>query len=316
MAAEWRCDVPVALVLFNRPDKTRKTLDAIRRVKPTTLYAIADGPRPNTPEDAARCAATRALIDEIDWDCTVHKAYAEQNLGIKQRVEGGLDWVFANEDAAIVLEDDCVAHPTFFRFCEELLTHYQSEHRVRSITGTNLLGSESASPYSYRFSRYPISWGWATWRRAWQQYDPEMRTWTRALQTEWLAPFLGDVRASEYWAFIFNSESTTPANWDYAWTYAAWQHDGLSIHPNVNLISNIGFGADATHTTEPMDTLANRAVHAMTFPLQHPAQLSRDVAADTRIEENVYSGSLTRMLVRVRQLQLQGRAAHTDKPLL
>jgi hypothetical protein len=306
---EWRCTTPVALFIFNRPDTTRRVLDAIRQVKPAVLYVFADGPRANVPEDTARCAAARAWMEEIDWDCAVRKDYAGQNLGIKRRVESGLDWVFADEDAAILLEDDCVAHPTFFRFCEELLARYCSEDRILTISGTDLTSGDHLSPYSYRFSRYLVPGGLAMWRRAWRLYDPEMRTWTRSLHSKWLEGYLGDVRTSQYWSYIFNTEYTTHENWDYAWTYSAWQNDGLCIHPNVNLISNIGFGPDATHTINPNDSMANLPVKALPFPLRHPETIRRDADADMMLEANIYSGTLTRMLARVRRLQLQERAA-------
>lgn len=313
LTTEWYCAEPVALCIFNRPDTTRRVLDALRLVKPSVLYVFADGPRDGNAKDKIQCAATRAVMDEIDWDCIVHQEYADRNMGIKERVESGLDWVFANEDAAIVLEDDCLPDPTFFRFCAELLARYRHDDRIWTISGTDLTGGEYSSLYSYRFSRYPVIWGWATWRRAWRLYDPVMRAWSRSMRANWLEGYLGDVRAAQYWAYLFHSEYTAHTDWDRAWTFAAWQHDGLSIHPNVNLVSNIGFGADATHTFNRNDRNANRPLQAMPFPLSHPARISRDVDADSKLEANIFSGSLTRMLARVRRLQLRERAAQDDQ---
>lgn len=313
LTAEWHCAAPVALFIFNRPETTRRVLDAIRPVKPAVMYVIADGPRVGNMNDNAQCAAARALIDAIDWDCTVHKQYAENNLGIRRSVESGLDWVFAREDSAIVLEDDCLPHPTFFHFCAELLERYRTDDRIFTISGTDLMGGKYSSLYSYRFSRYPVIWGWATWRRAWQFYDTDMRAWLRSMQSNWLEGYLGDERAAQYWAYLFNAEYIAHTDWDYAWTFAAWQHDGLSIHPNVNLISNIGFGADATHTFNPNDRNANRPLQAIPFPLSHPTSTSRDVDADCLLEADIFGGSLTRLLARVRRLQLRERAAQTTK---
>lgn len=309
----WRCVAPIVLFIFNRPETTRRVLDAIRRAKPSILYVAADGPRPDKPEDAAQCAAARALIDRVDWECAVHKHYAQENMGIKQRVESGLHWVFEEEGEAIVLEDDCVPDPAFFRFCEELLARYRLDERILSISGTDLLSHEDSPPFSYRFSRYPMTWGWATWRRAWRFYDPAMRAWPQALQSKWFEEYLGDTRAAQYWEYIFNSGFATRLDWDYAWTFSIWQHDGLSIHPNGNLVSNIGFGPDATHTFNFKDTKANRPFQAMKFPLRHPESIGRDTEGDRLLEADIYSGSLTRMLARVRRSQLQERAAQQAK---
>lgn len=311
LEADWQCSQPVVLFIFNRPETTHQVLSAIRAVKPPLLFVVADGPRADHPEDGASCAATRALIDQVDWDCAVRKDFASENLGIKQRVESGLDWVFADTGTAIVLEDDCSPHPTFFRFCEELLGRYEFHDRVMTISGTDLSAERRPSRFSYRFSRYPVTWGWATWRRAWRWYDPLMTAWTPSLQSSWLDGYLGDTRASQYWSYIFNSERAAPENWDYAWTFSSWQHDGLSIHPNVNLVSNIGFGAGASHTLDLKNTLANCPVEALSFPLQHPETVSRDAGADTNLEEFVFAGNLTRMLERVRRLQLRERESRS-----
>lgn len=308
LAGEWRCSEPVALFIFNRPDTTRRVLDAIRVVQPSVMFVVADGPRGGHPEDAATCAAARALIDQVDWHCAVSKNYAGENLGIRRRVTSGLDWVFAHAEEAIVLEDDCLPHPTFFRFCEELLARYRSDDRIVTISGTDLTWGEHASPYSYRFSRYPVIWGWATWRRAWQLYDPMMCAWPPSLQSKWLEGYLGDVRAAQYWAYVFNTEYTAQQTWDHEWTFSAWQHDRLSVHPAANLVSNIGFGQDPNHTLDPNSRLANRLLKAMLFPLRHPETTSRDAAADDIVERNAFSGNLTRMLERARQQQLQQRA--------
>jgi hypothetical protein len=128
-------DVPVVLIAFNRPRVTARVLDALREVKPSRLFVIADGPRPGNREDVERCARVRTLIEGIDWDCRVEKRYAESNLGLEANVELGLDWVFSQVDRAIVFEDDCIPDPSFFDYCEELLERYADDERVWLIAG-------------------------------------------------------------------------------------------------------------------------------------------------------------------------------------
>ena len=121
---------PVAYIIFNRPQHTEQTFAALRENRPAQLFIIADGPRPGHPTDAERCAQVREVVEQVDWPCEVHRHYADLNMGLKQRVSSGLDWVFENVDCAIVLEDDCLAHPDFFRFCDELIERYKSDEEV------------------------------------------------------------------------------------------------------------------------------------------------------------------------------------------
>lgn len=290
---DWQLNTPVVLIIFNRPDTTAKVFEAIRQAKPPQLLVIADGPRPEKPGEAEKCAATRAIIDRIDWDCEVIKNYSEINLGCQQRVASGLDWVFQTVETAIILEDDCLPHPTFFRFCAELLVKYRHEPRVMAISGDNFqFGQNRETNASYYFSRYPHCWGWATWRRAWQHYDAKMKQWPQVRQTDWLQNILLDIQAVKYWSNIFEKAYSVGLNtWDYAWTFTCWMHQGLTILPHVNLVSNIGFGTEATHTKDVNSILANMPVNEINFPLVHPPAIIRNILADDLTEKTVFSGA-------------------------
>jgi hypothetical protein len=280
-------DTAVALIIFNRPDVTERVVDVVARARPKRLFVIADGPRPERAGEAEKCAATRAIIDRVDWDCDVLKNYSDVNLGVGDRPATGLRWVFEHVEAAIILEDDCVPHPTFFRYCEELLEKYRGDERVMHISGDN--GIIGGQPFSYFFSRYCYSWGWATWRRAFRHYDPDTKLWPTLRETSWLKDILGDPRAVEFWAGKFELTSTSGIKingWDWPWLFACWAHSGLSILPSTNLISNIGFGEDATHT-KTADERAYIPTVEMTFPLKHPPYMARDPEADQRIFEHV-----------------------------
>ena len=168
---------PVVFIVFNRLDHAAKTFAAIRAQRPRRLFIVADGPRAEHPSDVERCAAVRAVVDQVDWPCDVRRNYAEINLGLKRRVSSGLEWVFDQVDRAIILEDDCLPHSDFFFFCDELLQRYADDHRVWVITGNNFQNGRKRGDAAYYFSKYSHCWGWATWRRAWKHYDGHIPFW-------------------------------------------------------------------------------------------------------------------------------------------
>jgi hypothetical protein len=326
--SEWQLQTPVAVMIFNRPHTTRRVFEVLQQVKPPKLLVVADGPRSNKAGEREQCAATRAIFEHIDWPCELLTNYAEHNLGCGGRLSSGLSWVFAQVPEAIILEDDCLPHPTFFRFCAELLERYRDDERVMHISGSNfLVGAEPCSG-SYYFSRYPQVWGWASWRRAWRHYDFLLSDWPVVAKQGWLQGMLEDESARRFWAELFEQiyqtgQGAGPHTWDYQWDFACWMQHGLSITPRINLISNIGFGAEATHTLAPdafvaqllrrfgfapdsawgkslqalagrlaANRFANLPLEAMTFPLQHPRFFVRDVQADERIQRRNYQGGL------------------------
>src|SRR5512139_3287315 len=175
--SDWQLKTPVAFIIFNRPDTAERVFAEIAKARPPKLLVVADGPRANRSGEAEKCAATRAIIDRVDWDCEVLTNFSDTNLGCKNRVSSGIDWVFEQVPEAIILEDDCLPHPTFFRFCEELLERYRDDERIGMISGDNFQLGQKRTDASYYFSRYNHIWGWASWRRAWRHYDREASAW-------------------------------------------------------------------------------------------------------------------------------------------
>jgi hypothetical protein len=287
--ADFQLTTPVAFLIFNRPDTTARVFEAIRQAKPPKLLVVADGPRPDRPDDVEKCKAARAIIDKVDWDCAVLTNYSDVNLGCKSRVSSGLNWVFDTVEEAIIIEDDCLPHPSFFQFCEELLEYYRHDQRIMVISGDNFQFGRKRTEYSYYFSRYNHIWGWASWRRAWQYYDLKMKLWQEISDGSWLESILGETQAVKYWTKIFQTAYDNKVDsWDYGWTFACWIQNGLTILPNVNLVSNIGFGADATHTSRAIQSVVNNPVREMSFPLQHPPFITRHFEADRFTWENIY----------------------------
>jgi hypothetical protein len=284
---------PVALFIFNRPEQTQRVFAEIARAQPRRLLIIADGPR--TAAEAELCQATRQIVQQVDWECEMLTALAEQNLGCKRRMLTGLNWVFDQCEEAIVLEDDCLPHPSFFTFCEELLAKYRDEPRVLAISGNNFLAPKMQQRMreSYYFSYSPLTWGWAAWRRTWKLFDFAITAWPALRETDWLARRLANPQFKPYWEKIFDATYRGETNaWDYQLTFAGWLHESLSIVPRVNLVSNIGFGAAATHTLDPQSHLANLPTHALPGPLLHPRRIVRHQQADELTFRRNYLGQI------------------------
>ncbi|RJS45429.1 glycosyltransferase family 2 protein [Nocardioides cavernaquae] len=281
--------VPIALIAFNRPQHTARTLEAIRAAAPDQLFVVLDGARPDRPDDAPKCAEVRALVDAIDWT-TVSVRASDENRGCEGNVETGLDWVFTQVAEAIVLEDDCVPDPTFFGYAEELLDRYRTDTRVWQIAGNShgvpstLFGEDS-----YRFSSWASVWGWATWADRWQRHR-EVFPRTH-IGKSGIVPIRTTSYAARPGALVTRSarkhfeEASTSGDvithgWDKQWWITMISEGGLAVSPAVNLVENVGFGADATHgvVEREMDP-----AHAMTFPLQHPTT----VAVDTEVEREL-----------------------------
>ena len=294
--SDWQLKTPVAFIIFNRPDTTEKVFAEIAKAKPPILLVIADGPRNYRPDEAEKCALTRAIINRVDWDCSVLTNYSDVNLGCKNRVASGLDWVFEQVPEAIILEDDCLPDPSFFRFCEELLERYRHDHRIAMISGDNFQFGQNRGDASYYFSRYNHIWGWASWRRAWSHYDKNAAIWPQFHQSSCLKLLLKSTREQKFWQKVFQAVYDGKIDtWDYQWVLSSWSQGMVSIIPAVNLISNIGFGADATHT-KSASIYANMDTHELTFPLIHPEIILANIDADIFTSRTMFSNSLASRL--------------------
>ena len=291
---------PVAFIIFKRPDTTQAVFNVIREAQPQTLLVIADGPRPDREGEAEKCAETRAIIEQVDWDCQVLKCYADENLGLGTRISTGLDWVFEQVEEAIILEDDCLPDPSFFPFCHEMLARYRDDARVMSVSGC--LFANSPTSDSYYFSHYLSCWGWATWRRAWQCFDFDMASWLERREQDWLYEYLGDRQIADLWTKRFNGVCDPSRNdiWSYQFQFACWVHQALSIRANVNLITNVGIGADGTHTKSAVvGNTPFATLDSMAFPLRHPGIVERDEVGDRRQEQYLLSRANPSFLTRV-----------------
>lgn len=295
-------ETPVVIVLFRRPSMTRNLINILRKVKPKEVFVIADGP--STDKDRILCQSTRNEVNSIDWDCKIHKKYADKNLGLRRNIAGGLKWVFSKVDEAIVLEDDLIPEISFFQYCESLLKKYRNNRNIISISGNCFLKDKSIVKDSYYFSRYVHSWGWATWKRAWDMYDDKMIEWPKRRNSNWLRQVFGNKVIEIYWRIIFDKVYTGKIDsWAYRWTYTSLLNNCLTIIPAVNLVTNVGYDNHATHTKVKNSTLdlSTRSIH---FPLKHPQHIKRNELADSITEKNAYKIELTRVILQIIRYKL------------
>jgi hypothetical protein len=287
----FQIQTPVAFFVFNRPSTTSRVFEEIRRARPPKLLLVADGPRPDRLGEAEKCDASRAIVEKVDWPCQVERNYAETNMGCGRRIASGITWVFGQVEEAIILEDDCLPDPSFFTFCETLLEFYRHDTRVMHIGGNNFQSGIKRGSYSYFFSKYSHIWGWATWRRAWKHFDPSLATWPAMRKSDEHLQLFDNEEECIYWSAIFDQMvSPQPIDtWDYCWTYACFMQ-GLSVYPNVNLVSNVGFNSDATHTVNKSSIAELPAFHI--GEINHPPYVIRNCQADRFTFEQVFRGPL------------------------
>lgn len=264
-------DIPVLLVIFNRHDIALKALEPIRRARPKRLYISGDGPRAHVAGEKERVEATRkAVLDAVDWDCEVFTRFHDHNLGCANGVYSAICWLFENEEQGIIVEDDCVLRDSFFPFAKEMLQRYADDGRIGLVDAANYL-PDVEIPYSYGFSRFKSTHGWATWRRAWALMDMDMK-WRGTEMEKSVIHNMGYGRDNEkYWRYRLKAIDLNDVSaWDWQWYFSLAAHDMLGIYPAKSLVSNIGFGSVATHTSVANAPSYYTSTSELEFPLRHP----------------------------------------------
>jgi hypothetical protein len=269
MFDEFNLSTPVAFFIYNRPEHTAKVFSRISEVQPQKLFIIADGSK--NKDNKEEIEEVRNIVSQVTWDCDVVRLYADANLGIKRRFVTGLNHVFDNTDEAIILEDDTLPDPSFFRFCQVLLDRYRDDSRVMEITGRNQLGVWQADKQDYHFSYNGGIWGWATWSDCWGLCDPDMELWENRSVRNRLRDLFGDSWQYNHMHRVYEEAyNERDESWSYAWTFARQINSGLSVVPSRNLVSNIGFGPEATNTTQSSSPWSGIEVYSANFPLSAP----------------------------------------------
>lgn len=280
----------MAFIIFNRPEQAARVFDAIAQARPKVLLVIGDGPRPNVLGEAEKVAKCRELLKGINWPCEVATNFSETNLGCRNRVSTGLDWVFSRVEEAIILEDDCLPSQDFFNFTNEMLERFRDDERVGSISGSSPRLKIDNKRESYYFSSFPAIWGWATWARVWKKYDASIPNWPDKKVSGLVHDVLGTKSAIGFWKQSLDDvQAGRIDTWDYQLSFLHWTEEYLSVIPHRNLVTNIGFGPGATHTLCTSSPWANVKTETLDFPLLHPVTIKRDSRRDQEAEVLMFS---------------------------
>jgi len=280
----------VLLVFFRRPELTRQVFEALRRDQPPRLYLAADGPRPGVAGERELCDQTRAVVGAVDWPCEVKTFFRDENVGVRRGVSEAISWFFDHEEEGVIFEDDCVPGPEFLDFCAENLERYRHDSRVLQISGTNFQPGRRTA-YGHFFSRYNHVWGWATWRRAWRLYRPELDRLDEFLRLAHETAFWDSAKEQKYWRYIFGRLARGEVeSWAYRWQYSVWAEGGLCVYPEASLVLNLGFGGAATNTREGNSMTANRSIEPRVSREPFPV-LARHRPADRHTFERMYWGT-------------------------
>jgi hypothetical protein len=272
---------PVLFLVFNRPEKTCRVLNAIRQAAPRQLFVASDGPRDDRPDDRKLCAEVLRVIRQgIDWDCRVEYLQRDGNRGCRLAVSSAITWFFENVEEGIILEDDCLPVPQFFRFCTSLLRRFETNQRIGQIGGFNCQLGRRRGEASYYFSRYFHVWGWASWRRAWQGYDVDMKDYDDFLRERSLENLFPRRSLRDFWKDNFDAAASGRADtWDYQWVYRNFKEDRLAVVPNWNMVENIGFDGAATHTGKQKSKMPGMA-RDNCEEIMHPSFIIPSAIAD------------------------------------
>lgn len=265
-------ETPILFLIFNRPDLTKITFQSICDIKPKKLFIAADGPRTGNQYDELNCNLARQnVLSMINWDCEVQTLFREKNIGCGKAPSEAITWLFMHVEKGIIIEDDCLPEQSFFYYCQELLDRYFENEKVMNISGTNLQPFATENN-SYYFSKYTHTWGWATWKRAWAKYNYDILEEDKSLLKTWVKDISFSDSEIAYWENIFNySKVNENSIWDYQWLFTLWKFKGVSITPKVNLVSNIGFGNNGTHTLDPMNPYSSLPTFRIEIPLSYPS---------------------------------------------
>ena len=291
-------NTPILFIVFNRPTQTQKVFEQIAALQPKQLFIAADGARVGNEGDAKNCPAVRQIVQKVNWPCEVQYLFQENNLGCKNGVVTAIDWFFNQVPAGIILEDDCLPHPDFFNYCAQLLEKYKEDEQVMHIGGTNFQPNDFSIDTDYYYSKIIHVWGWASWSRAWKKYEKELPDYNKQALKEWFDRYQFNKDSLRYWDHAFSMvQSQSIDTWDYQWTYCLWKHNGLAIIPKHNLVANIGFGNDATHTDKGANSYANLPIYDLTVKLHPESKKVHQIADNYTFNKWYVKRSLTKRML-------------------
>ena len=270
---------PILFLIFRRPDVTVRVFEEIKKQQPKQLFIASDGGR--TPEEHEKCELTRqTVLNMIDWECEVNVLFRDKNLGCRQAISSAITWFFEHVEMGIILEEDCLPHPSFFPYCEELLERYKNDTRIMTISGNNLQNGIKRGSADYYFSSIMHCWGWASWSRAWRLNDAEMKNYQHFKDANIVSNIYTNTAVQSWLISTLDSVYKQHlSSWAYIWLYSILYNNGLNILPNKNLISNIGFGEESTHCSDSNNPASNMQTYELQIK-EHPNTFVIDLEAD------------------------------------
>jgi len=273
-------DIPILFLVFNRLDTTKQVFEMIRKAAPKKLYLASDGPRDSRVGEKEKVEEVRDYVRKsIDWNCEIKTLFREENLGCGKAVSGAITWFFENEEMGIILEDDCLPHIDFFNFCAILLEKYKDNDNIAAISGASLIQNKFKSKYSYYFGKYGGIWGWASWRRAWKGYQFDINLLDKTIIEQKINDTFTVPEERKFWKSVFNKKIDT---WDYQWCFHILVNKRFSIVPYTNLVANIGFGGNSTHTSDKSSDLSSMKTQPI-LPVVHPSEIAINAKNDDYI---------------------------------
>ena len=302
--------VPVLFIIYKNPGITKKVFEKIRELKPQKLYISADGPKSDLLSDCKEINETRKVTEFVDWDCIVSRRYSDKNMGCKLGVSSAITWFFETEKEGVILEYDCLPDLSFFTFCEQLLEKYRNTDNIFSISGNNFdfithqNKAISDTSVSYSFSNLSKIWGWATWKRAWDKFDITMNDFPHFQESQKIQSLIKGRKNQKYWIGKMKDvyDGRNNSTWGFIWLYTLLNNSSFCITPNVNIVSNIGFGTGATHAKDESSRFSKMETKSIN-EIIHPQSICADLESDFRFTSFLRKSEMkNEMIVKIKNL--------------
>lgn len=308
---------PIVLIIYKRDSTLKLIIEELRKINARKIYVIADGKKSENEKDEVN--KTRLIIESIDWNPSIIKRYSEKNIGLQNNVLNGLDFVFENEEKAIILEDDCIPNTSFFYFASEMLQTYENHNQILMVAGTSII-SNLSSKYHYEFSSFPFIWGWGTWKSRWKDFRSIYPLNFDRKELDIIKNLLQDRVAYFHWTkLFFKIRNGSHSSWDHELIYYSFIKNKFCIIPNINMISNHGLDIKATHTTKLSTKKSSNKyffskVYELKEDLVHPPMI-KNKRLDKKIQKKIYSGGLRNYISYFLQKYLLGIFVNINKTI-
>lgn len=278
---------PVLILLYKKPKTTVQVINALKKVKPKLIYiAINIPPINKNKQDYIDYKKVLKLLDKIDWKCDLKIKKRKKHLSPYDSYKSAINWFFKNEKEGIILEDDTVPNKSFFTFCNQMLKKYRNNNRIALISGTSFYKKENLNKETYFFSNIPFMWGYATWKRTILGRDEKMKNWPKN-KKDVFNKITSDKFFIKYWSKMFNDLYNKKfIAYDFQMAYSNFKNKKLTIFPKKNLVKNIGFGNNATHTKSE-EWYSNLETYELKN-IKHPKQISPDLSYDEWVNLNFF----------------------------